>query len=57
METALKGVVMEIEDCAYPLIGNILTGSNPRELFLECDIIVFLGGFPRLPGMERKDLL
>jgi malate/lactate dehydrogenase len=39
METALKGVVMEIEDCAYPLIGNILTGSNPRELFLECDII------------------
>lgn len=39
METALKGVVMEIEDCAYPLIGNILTGSNPRELFLECDVI------------------
>ena len=66
METALKGVVMEIEDCAYPLIGDILTGSNPKELFKNCDLIgniflyaliVFLGGFPRLPGMERKDLL
>ncbi|CAD8189991.1 unnamed protein product [Paramecium pentaurelia] len=57
METALKGVVMEIEDCAYPLIGDIQTGSNPKELFQNCDLIVFLGGFPRLPGMERKDLL
>lgn len=32
-------------------------GDNPKEMFKDADVIVFLGGFPRKPGMERKDLL
>lgn len=53
----LKGVEMEILDCAFPLIKTIEYGSDPYILFKDADVVVFLGGFPRKPGMERKDLL
>lgn len=53
----VKGVVMEINDCAFPLCKSIQYGDNPRQMFKDCDVIVFLGGFPRKKGMERKDLL
>jgi malate/lactate dehydrogenase len=53
----LAGVVLELEDGAFPLLKSIKVGSNPEELFKDCDVAIFLGGFPRKPGMERKDLL
>ena len=48
---------MELSDCASPFIESIKTGFEALELFKDCDYIIFLGGFPRKPGMERKDLL
>ena len=54
---ALKGVAMEIQDCTYPNMESVEFGDNPSEIFKDCDVIVFLGGFPRKQGMERKDLL
>jgi len=53
----LKGVAMEIQDCVYPLLVSVEYGDDPNEIFKDCDVIVFLGGFPRKKGMERKDLL
>lgn len=53
----LKGVAMEVKDCAFPLCASIEYGDRPREMFKNADVIVFLGGFPRKKGMERKDLL
>lgn len=54
---ALSGVVMELEDCAYPLVKGIYTSSNPFELFDGVDLALLVGAMPRGPGMERKDLL
>mmetsp|Transcript_8973 Transcript_8973/g.17337 ORF Transcript_8973/g.17337 Transcript_8973/m.17337 type:complete len:343 (+) Transcript_8973:1519-2547(+) len=56
-QQALSGVVMELQDCAFPLLAGITTGADPRVLFQDVDIIIFLGGFPRKAGMERKELL
>ena len=56
-EDGLRGVAMEIQDAAYPLLNSIKFGSDPREIFRDLDIIIFLGGFPRKAGMERKELL
>jgi len=48
---------MELEDFYYPLVKDIKYGSNPNEMFKDIDVGIFLGGFPRKEGMERKDLL
>ena len=48
---------MEIEDSSYPLVLNVETSTNPDVAFTEADVVVVLGGFPRAPGMERKDLI
>lgn len=56
-EGILKGIELEVLDGAYPLLNHIETGSDPHILFKDADVIIFLGGFPRKPGMERKDLL
>lgn len=53
----LSGVVMEIEDLAYPLVDKVVATSNMEEAFNGVDYAVFLGAFPRKDGMERKDLL
>jgi len=47
MEEVLKGVVLEIIDCAYPLVNSVETGSDPNVLFKDLDVGVFIGGFPR----------
>lgn len=47
----LKGVVMEIQDCVYPLLLSVEYSDNPEEMFKNTDVIVFLGGFPRKKGM------
>lgn len=56
-EDALRGVAMEINDSAFPLVTSLRYGSDPREILRDQDIIIFLGGFPRKAGMERKELL
>ncbi len=57
MMKPLEGVVMELEDCAYPLLQGIYTSSDPFELFEDVDLALLVGAWPRGPGMERKDLL
>jgi len=57
MEYALKGIAMELEDGAYPLLYAIEYGSDPKQMFAECDVVIFLGGASRQPGQERRDLL
>ncbi len=54
---ALRGVAMELEDCAFPLLREIHIGSDPMEIFKDVDCAFLVGAKPRGPGMERKDLL
>ncbi len=54
---ALEGVVMELNDCAFPMLQEVVTGSNPHEVFADVDVAILVGAKPRGPGMERKDLL
>ena len=52
----LNGLKLELTDCNYENLVSISTHTDPNEAFKDCDLIVFIGGFPRKPGMERKDL-
>jgi malate dehydrogenase len=54
---ALKGVVMELEDCAFPLLNGVVTADDPKVAFRDVDIALLVGARPRSKGMERKDLL
>ena len=54
---ALKGTVMEIEDCAFPLVHSISQSDDPKLAFKDADYCLLVGARPRGPGMERKDLL
>ena len=54
---ALKGVMMELEDCAFPLLAGMSAHSDPLTAFKDIDIGLLVGARPRGPGMERKDLL
>ncbi len=54
---ALKGTVMEIEDCAFPLVAGIVQSDDPNVAFKDADYCLLVGARPRGPGMERKDLL
>ncbi len=54
---ALEGVVMELKDCAFPLLQEVRTGSDAHEVFADVDYALLVGAKPRGPGMERKDLL
>jgi malate dehydrogenase len=54
---ALKGVVMELEDCAFPLLAGIVATDDPRVAFRDAQIALLVGARPRSKGMERKDLL
>ncbi len=54
---ALEGVVMELKDCAFPLLREIHFGSDANEVFKAVDIALLVGSKPRGPGMERNDLL
>ncbi len=55
--TALDGVVMELIDCAFPLLAGITTHDNPASGFQDADVAFLIGARPRGPGMERADLL
>ena len=54
---ALKGVAMELEDCAFPLLQGMLLTSDPKEGFKDVNWACLVGAKPRGPGMERNDLL
>ena len=54
---ALKGVAMEIEDCAFPLVQGLVLTDDPAVAFKDADYCLLVGARPRGPGMERKDLL
>ena len=54
---ALEGVVMELNDCAFPLLQGVVTSDDPEVAFKDTDYALLVGARPRGPGMERKDLL
>jgi len=54
---ALNGVVMELDDCAFPLLAGVIQTDDPKVAFKDADIALLVGARPRGPGMERKDLL
>ena len=56
-QKALKGVMMEIDDCAFPLLAGMTAHSDPMTAFKDVDFALLVGARPRGPGMERKDLL
>ncbi|WP_299020905.1 MULTISPECIES: malate dehydrogenase [unclassified Tepidimonas] len=56
-QKALKGVMMELEDCAFPLLAGMEAHSDARTAFKDTDYALLVGARPRGPGMERKDLL
>jgi malate dehydrogenase len=55
--TALEGVAMELEDCAFPTLHEIVTTDDPNKAFAGCNYALLVGAAPRKQGMERKDLL
>ncbi len=55
--SALKGVVMELDDCAFPLLAGVVQSDDPKVAFKDADIALLVGARPRSKGMERKDLL
>jgi len=56
-QAALKGVMMELEDCAFPLLVGMVGTADPKVAFKDADYALLVGAKPRGPGMERRDLL
>ena len=56
-QKALKGVMMEVDDCAFPLLAGMSAHGDPMTAFKDADVALLVGARPRGPGMERKDLL
>ena len=56
-QAALKGVMMELEDCAFPLLVGMVGTDDAEVAFKDADVALLVGARPRGPGMERKDLL
>ncbi len=54
---ALRGVMMELEDCAFPLLQQVVITDDPRVAFKDTEIVLLIGARPRSKGMERRDLL
>ncbi len=55
--TALEGVVMELDDCAFPLLSGVEIGDDPNAIFAGANVALLVGARPRTKGMERGDLL
>ena len=56
-QKAVAGVMMELEDCAFPLLAGMIASDDPNVAFKDAQIALLVGARPRGPGMERKDLL
>lgn len=57
MVTSLGGLVMELEDCAFPLLKGVVATADVKEAFTDVEAVFLVGSMPRREGMERKDLL
>lgn len=53
----LEGVAMELDDCSFPLLHDVVLTDDPNKAFKDCNWALLVGAFPRKAGMERKDLL
>ena len=56
-QKALTGVIMELDDCAFPLLTEVKPTADPKTAFKDAEVALLVGARPRGPGMERKDLL
>lgn len=56
-QTAAQGVMMELQDCAFPLLTDMFATHDPEVAFKDADIAILVGARPRSKGMERSDLL
>src|SRR3546814_4684689 len=56
-QAAVRGVVMELEDCAFPLLAGVVVTDDPATAFRDADAAFLVGSRPRSKGMERRDLL
>lgn len=56
-QQALRGVAMELEDCAFPMLQQVIISDDPRVAFRDAEVVLMVGARPRSKGMERKDLL
>jgi len=56
-QEALKGVMMELQDCAFPLLAGMVASDNPEVAFKDTQVAILVGARPRSKGMERADLL
>ena len=56
-QKALTGVIMELNDCAFPLLAGVEPTDDPKKAFTDIDYAILVGSRPRGPGMERRDLL
>lgn len=56
-QNAVKGVMMELQDCAFPLLHSMFTTDDPEVAFKDAQVAILVGSRPRGPGMERADLL
>ncbi len=56
-QTMLRGVMMELEDCAFPLLQQIIITDDPKAAFKDTEVALLIGARPRSKGMERKDLI
>ena len=56
-QNAVKGVMMELQDCAFPLLADMFTTDDPEVAFKDAQIAILVGSRPRSKGMERADLL
>ena len=54
---ALEGIVMELEDCAFPLLAEVTSTDQPEVAFADADLLLLVGSKPRGKGMQRKDLI
>src|SRR6516164_1193820 len=54
---ALEGVAMELDDCSFPTLSDVVLTDDPAKAFKDCNWALLVGSFPRKQGMERKDLL
>ena len=56
-QQVLRGVAMELEDCVFPMLQQVITTDDPRVAFRDAEVTILVGARPRGKGMERKDLL
>src|SRR5712692_9961514 len=54
---SLEGVAMELDDCSFPTLADIVVTDDPNRAFRDCNWALLVGSVPRKQGMERKDLL